>query len=252
MTPREKKDSAIAAAVTFVAAMLLLVVLFWGSLSFDRDSMAQASVPEISDDEPLFIEPELLEISDPGTEQTELNEKAAPEMPGVPDPAPEEQPRQQLKAETPKEKPVPDRQPLVSQKKQESDVRQKEPKPSAEETQRVASLKGKFKSDNNGSLSGKNADNVGSGGDGVASSGKLNGRKMLSCPSSKVKISQKTTVVVRITVNAAGAVTSATAQSGGTPNLRKVCEGWARQSRWSEKPGAAPAGGTITFTITPR
>ena len=252
MTSREKKDSVSAAAITFLAALILLLILFFGSLSIDRSALAADSMPEPDEPQTLFITPELLEISDPGTEQTTLNEEAAPQLPGMPDPAPEEQPVPKLKAEKPVEKPVPAKEPLVSQKKKESDVRQKPTAPSDEERKRVESMQGKFKSDNNGSLNGKDADNAGAGGNGVASSGKLNGRKMLSCPSSKVRLSQKTTVTVRITVNAEGHVTSASAQSGGTPNLRKVCEGWARQSRWSPKPGAAPAGGTITFTITPR
>lgn len=251
MNNNQRKDSAIAAGVTFIVAFLVLLFLFFGSLKFDRAEMAQSSTPEIMNDEPLFLEPELMELSAPGTDETEQIEEAAPEVPGEPDPALVEQLETRVASPKPVEKPKPEPKPVVTSK-QENDVKRREPKATAEEEKRVQSMQGKFKTDNNGSRHGKESEVSGAGGDGVSTSGKLNGRKMLSCPSSKVKITQKSVVTVRITVDANGNVTAVSAQSGGTPNLRKVCEGWARQSKWTPKPGAAPASGTITFTIVPK
>lgn len=249
--PRERKASIIAAAVTFGVALVLLVLLFVLSVGNDRRMLAETSVPEVQDDEEVFLEPDLLVVDDPGDEAETIDE-AAPQPPGEPDPAPEEHPVKVVKNPVPpKEQPKSNKAPLVATP-QESDVKTSTPKLTKEEEKRIASMQGKLKSDNNGSRTGKESAESGSGGNGISTSGSVNGRKMLSCPTWKVRLSQKTTVKVNITVDADGNVTKATAASGGTPNLRKECEKMAKGSKWTAKAGAAPASGSISFTITPR
>lgn len=241
----------IAAAVTFGVALVVLVLLFVMTVGDTRRALAENSMPEIQEDEEIFLDPELLVIDNPGDEQPAETQEAAPQTPGTPDPAESEQPERVVKnPEPPKEKPVSNKPKLVADNK-ESDVKTSTPKLTEEEEKRIAAMSGKLKSDNNGSATGKESAASGSGGDGVAAMGSVNGRKMLSCPTWTLRLSQKTTVHVNITVNAEGNVTSASAV-GGTPNLRKECEKMARQSKWTKKEGSAPVTGTITFTITPR
>lgn len=248
----QRKDSIIAAAVTFVVTLLLLLFLFFKSLDYDRQALAETSVPELQDDEEIYLEPELLQLGNDGETEVDVPEEAAPQPPGQPDPAEEEQPVQVVKnPEPPAEEPVTSKPRLVASK-EPSDVKTSTPRLSDEEQKRIASVSGKFKTDNNGAVNGKDAPASSSGGNGVSTSGALKGRSMLSCPSWKLILNQKTTIRVNVTVDADGNVTKATAQSGGgTPNLRSQCEKMALRSKWTPKPGAAPATGTITFTITP-
>lgn len=251
--PKERKASIIAAAVTMGVALVILVLLFVLTVGDSRKALAEASMPEIQDDEEIFLEPEILVVDNPGDEAEQTVDEAAPQPPGEPEPAENEQPVRVAKnPEPPKEKPVSSKPKLVADEKKESDVKTSTPKLSEEEEKRIASMQGKLKSDNNGARNGKESANSGSGGDGVAASGNVNGRKMISCPTWKVRLNQKTTVKVNITVDEDGNVTSATAVSGGTPNLRKECEKMARGSKWTKKAGAKPAAGTISFTITPQ
>ena len=50
----ERKDRIIAAALTLLVALALLLVLFFGGISRDREAIANASTPEIMDIECLF------------------------------------------------------------------------------------------------------------------------------------------------------------------------------------------------------
>lgn len=250
--PKERKAALVAALATFGVALVILVLLFVLTVGDTRRALAETSMPEIEDDEEIFLDPELLVVDDPGDEEAPQVDEAAPQPPGEPDPAPEEQPVRVVRnPEPPKEKPVSQKPREVSTPR-ESDVKTSTPKLSEEEERRIASMRGRLKTDNNGSRTGKDSADSGSGGDGVAASGSVNGRRMLSCPTWKVRLTQKTSVRVSITVDADGNVTKAAAVSGGTPALRKECEKMARGSKWTKKAGAAPASGTITFTITPR
>lgn len=249
---RERKASIIAAAVTFGVALLILVLLFILTVGNDRRALADASSPELPAEEEIFLDPDFLVIDNPGVEDTQSIDDAAPQSPGEPDPAPEEQPVRVVKnPEPPKEPPVSQKPKQVSTP-QESDVKTSTPKLTEEEEKRIASMQGKLKSENNGSRSGKETAASGPGGDGISMQGNINGRKMLSCPTWKLKLTQKTTIRVNITVDADGNVTSATAVSGGTPNLRAQCEKMARGSKWTKKAGAAPTSGYISFTIVPQ
>lgn len=249
--PRHRKDAMIAAAVTFAVALLLLLLLFFKSLHYDREALAETSTPELMDDEEIYLEPELLEVGNEGETDLKEPEEAAPQPPGNPDPAEEEQPKQVVKnLEPPKEEPVSSKPKLISTP-EPSDVKTSTPKKNEDEARNIASSKVKFKTDNNGSPTGKEGATSSSGGNGVSSSGALKGRQMISCPSWKVTVTSKTTVTVSVTVDANGNVTAATAKSGGTPNLRTQCEKMAKGSKWTPKAGAAPATGTITFIVSP-
>lgn len=250
---KEKKASIIAASVTFGVALIILILLFCLTIGDNRRALAESSIPEFQDEEEVFLEPELLVLDTPGDENAPDIDEAAPQTPGEPDPADEEQPiRVVNNPEKPVEKPVSNKPKLVADNKNESDLKTSTPPLSPEEERRIGSMAGKLKSDNNGSRTGKEAATSGSGGEGVSASGSVNGRTMLNCPTWKVKLTQKTTVKVSITVDADGNVTSATAVSGGTPALRKECEKMARGSKWTKKPGASPASGSISFTIRPQ
>lgn len=252
---RERKDAIIAAAVTFMVALLLLLLLFFKGLRYDREALAETSIPEMQDDEEIFLEPEILVVGNEGESELDEPEEAAPQPPGEPDPVEEvEQPKQVVKnLEPPKEEPVSTKPKLVAQEKTESDVKTSTPKVSAEEEQRIASMQGKFKSDNNGARNGQEGAVASTGGNGVSTSGTLKGRSMLSCPKKKVQLNAKTTVTVNVTVDANGNVTNASFKSGGgSATLRQQCVEMARGSKWTAQPGAAPATGTITFTITPQ
>ena len=86
---KEDKDRAIAAALTFLVTLVLLLVLFFGGISFDRQELAESSTPELlPPEEELFIEPELVDLG----EETSVNHntKPAPSLKGEPEPAPED------------------------------------------------------------------------------------------------------------------------------------------------------------------
>lgn len=109
-TGRGSRDALIAAAVTSLFALLLFIFLFYGSIGFDRSRMAEASIPEIGQEEELFLDPRLI---DPGEDHSPVEEAVAPEAQGSPDvkPEPDESLRPVVKGENPrpappKEKPV--------------------------------------------------------------------------------------------------------------------------------------------------
>lgn len=250
--PQERKAAIIAACATFVSALVIFILLMVLTVGSDRRMLAESSTPELQDDEEYYLEPDFLVLDNPGDEEAPDVDEAAPQTPGEPDPAETEQPvRVVQNKEKPAEPPVSNKPKTVSSK-ENSDVKSSTPKLTEEEERRIASMSGKLKTDNNGSRTGKESANSGSGGDGISMSGSINGRKMLSCATWKVRLSQKTTVKVNITVDSDGNVISATAVSGGTPNLRKECEKMAKTSKWTKKAGAQPASGSISFTITPQ
>lgn len=248
---KDRKASMIAAAVTLGAALVILLLLFILTVGDSRRALAEASMPEMQDDEEIFLEPELLVVDNPGDESSQTVDEPAPQTPGEPDPAEEEQPVKVVKnTQPPKEKPVSNKPELVASNTQ-AEITSSPPKLTEEESRRIASIGGKLKTDNNGARAGSESADSGSGGNGIAASGNVNGRKMISCPTWKLRLAQKTVVKVSITVDADGNVTSASAVSGGTPNLRKECERMAKGSKWTKKEGAKPATGTISFTVYP-
>ena len=247
MTSREKKDSAIAAGVTFIVALLLLLFLFTGSLGFDRALLAASSEPEVAEpeEEELFIDPELLDL---GEENAVTKDAPAPAFQGEPEPAEEDKAEVVEPGENPK--PAPPTPKPVTQKK-ESPVKATEPSATDKERSKATSTVAKGFSGRNGVADGKAAESVGSGGTGVGVAGNARGRTFTTCPKPDVSLRHKTVVTVSIVVDASGRVTSASASGNASAEIRRKCEQAALQARWTEKKGAGETRGTITFTITP-
>lgn len=247
---RNSKDRVIACAITFVVALALLLFLYFGSLKFDPAMLAAASTPEIAaEDDELFIEPEL--VSDLGEENAVTEDAPAPMMKGEPEEAPEEQ----TKLVTPgkNEKPAPQVEKPVTQTK-ESPVKATEPPKTSEEKKKVTSKMANKFSGPNGSTTGDTGSS-GAGGTGVGISGSVSGRTFKGCPKPSVELQNKVVVEVRVTIDAAGKVTSATARSKSgkaSASILRACEQAARGARWSEDKDTPSARGTLTFTITPR
>lgn len=240
-----QKDRILAGAVTFLALLFILILLFVGKVGWNRDALAAFSIPEEGQDE-LFLEPDLIPLPDE-------NYDALSDLPAAPvqgEPEPDVTPNTKVADVQPEPASAPPKQKVISQEKPSPVA---VPKPKGEEEQKKATdaVAGKF-NQNNGSVQGK-FDSAGSNdAAAVGVAGILNGRKFLGCPSPDVTLSHKTVVKVSITVDAAGRVTSASAQGGASAAIRKACEQSALRARWSEKQGAPSTRGSITFTITPR
>lgn len=248
MKASERKDSYIAAFVTFVAVALMLVWLLVATLHYDERMAATTENPQLEEDE-IFLDPELLldHNKSIGEPETTNQDAPAPEIKGQPAPAPTEQNHTVVSGES--NAPSPE-QTLVASK-EESAVQTAAPDKKKEDEKVATSMAGKFNS-KPGSMEGKFDSPAGS--EGVASgvTGKMSGRQFMGCPLPVVSLSHKTTVTVTITVDASGHVTSANAYGATTQEIRKKCEEAAMQAKWSEKKGATSTRGTITFTIIPK
>lgn len=242
---RYDKDRAIAAFITFIVALVILLTLFFGGISWDRQALAEASTPEIMDEE-VFIEPELVEL---GEENAVNNDKPAPAMKGEPDPAPED--KAEIIEPGPKPEPAPPKPKLNTQKK-ESKMKVEEPSQTDKERQKATSSVANKFSHRNGAVEGTDKGTSGAGGTGVGVSGNAHGRSFISCPKPDVALRHKTIVTVNVVIDAEGKVVEATAKGSADASIRRKCEAAARQARWSAKKGATSTRGSITFTITPR
>lgn len=247
MKDYEKKASAIAAAVTLLVVALMLALLFTCSLSWHSEALSESRLEAAEpEDEELFISPELIDLGEMSTPNID---EATPSEIGEPVKADEEVRKPVERGESPK--PAPPVEKKVTQKK-ESPVKAEEPSATMEERRRVSSkVAGKF-SGKNGAADGKFKSDNGAGASGVGVNGNARGRTFLGCPKPVVELTNKTVVVVDITVNEEGAVTSASARGSASAVIRRKCEQSAMQARWSKKRGAGDTRGTITFTITPR
>ncbi len=242
---RYDKDRAIAAFLTFLVALAILLTLFFGGISWDRQALAEASTPEIMDEE-VFIEPELVEL---GEENAVNHDKPAPAMKGEPDPAPED--KAEIIEPGPKPEPAPPKPKLNTQKK-ESKMKVEEPSQTDKERQKATSSVANKFSHKNGAVEGTDKGTSGAGGTGVGVSGNAHGRSFISCPKPDVALRHKTIVTVNVVIDAEGKVVEATAKGSADASIRRKCEAAARQARWSAKKGATSTRGSITFTITPR
>lgn len=245
MTSQEKKDKGIAAGVTMLVALAILLWLFFTGLSWDREKLAAASIPEEAQEEELFLDPELLNL---GEEDATANDQPAPNPLGEPEPAPVDNNRLIEPGENPK--PAPPQPKMVSTPK-ESEVKSTEPTVTDKERQKItSSMSNKF-SGKNGKPDGKNGSN-GSGGDGIGVQGFARGRAFQGCPKPYLESNHKLTVTVNVVVDESGRVTHATAAGGASATIRRACEQAALKARWSAKKGAGETRGTLTFTITPQ
>lgn len=245
---QEQKDSAIAAAVTFVAVLLLLLMLFVCGMTYDRREMARTSTPELMmpEEEEMFLEPEI--IHDLGEEKAETQDAPARAFKGEPDEAPEENNRLNVPGKNPKQAPPVEKK-VAS--KRESAVKSTEPTLSDEEKKRVTSKVAKGFRSRNGVTDGGNTVN-GAGGSGTGIKGIASGRTFKGCPKPDVALRHKVTVTVNVVIDSEGRVISAKAKGGADASIRRACEQAARGARWSAKEGAPDTKGTITFSITPR
>lgn len=246
-----RRDSAIAAGVTFGVTMILLLVLFFCGLNFDRAQLAEVSTPEIQldmDDEE-FIEPEI--VQDLGEANATAHDAPAPQAKGEPEPAPVENTKQVIPDKNPN--PAPPVEKPITQKS-ESPVKATTPQQNDEEKQKVTSkLANKFGGPN-GTQTGSTGSS-GAGGTGVGISGSVSGRTFKGCPKPSVELQNKVVVEVKVTIDSNGRVTKATARSKSgnvTSSILRACEQAARGARWSEDKDTPSATGTLTFTITPK
>lgn len=248
MNASERRDSLIAAFVTFVAVGLILVWLLVATLHYDERIAATTENPQLEEEE-IFLDPELLLETHNSIGEPDITNKdaPAPEIKGEPVPSQVEQPHTVVTGEN--TEPSPEQTLITSEK--ESAVETAASNKKKDDEKVASSMAGKFSS-KPGSVQGK-FDSPG-GSDGVASgvTGKMSGRRFLGCPLPDVVLSHKTTVTVSITVDADGKVTSATASGAASRDIRKKCEKAAMQAKWSEKKGATSTRGSITFTIIPK
>jgi len=241
---REQKDRLIALIATAATVGVLMVILFFGSIKWDRDALSRVSVEDESEDEELFIDPELVDL---GEMEAPATDAPAPSELGEPEKAEEDNPDPVEKGDNPKPAPMVEKK--VTQHN-ESPVKTSEPSATEKEKKRVTSKVADSFSGRNGKTDGKFG-HTGSGDAGVGVSGNARGRTFLGCPKPEVELSRRTLVTVDITVDESGRVVSASARGSANAQIRRKCEQSARQARWSKKPGAGITPGTITFTITP-
>lgn len=226
-----------------IVALALLLLLYFGRVGYSRTQTATASTPE--PEEELYIDPELLDL---GEEEAAQRDAAAAAPRGVPQQT--EKPSEQTTVRGVSEKAAPPKEKRTTQPKP-SPAKESEPKASDKERKMADSRTSKAFSPDNGATDGREGAS-GSGGIATGIAGNVAGRVFKSCPKPDVTLRNRTVVKVRVTVDAAGCVTAATAISGGNAALRKKCERAALQARWSEKKGARPVSGTLTFTLIPR
>lgn len=248
MNASHRKDSYIAAFVTFVAIALTLVWLLVATLHYDEKIAAASENPQLEEDE-IFLDPELLLENHKSVGEPDISnqDEPAPQIKGEPAPAMVEQPQTVVSGEN--REPAPE-QTLVATR-DESAVRTTASNKKKDDEKVATSMAGKFSS-KPGSTEGKFDSPGGSDGASSGVTGKMSGRRFLGCPLPDVALSHKTTVTVSITVDAEGKVTSATASGAATREIRKKCEQAAMKARWSEKKGATSTRGSITFTIIPK
>lgn len=251
MNGHNKKDSIIAAAITFCVALVIFLWLFFGGLTFDRATLASVSIPEIQtpEEDELFLEPEI--VRNLGEPDATAHDAPAPAFKGEPEQSDIENTKLVVPGKSedrtpPIEKPVTQTKP--------SPMPATEPPKTDENKSKVSSkMAGKFTTQN-GAESGTSG-TQGAGGTGVGISGSVTGRTFKGCPKPNVELQNKVVVTVSVTIDASGRVTKATARSkSGTASqaILKACEKAALQARWSEDKDKPSATGTLTFTITPK
>lgn len=243
----------IAAAATLLTAFLLLVLLWSVSLGYDREKLAAASIPEEPDEE-VYIQPEMLELkpADDAEEEADVAVPSEAEALGLPQKVEQEPPKTQQAVHSDNTTPTQSNQTLVTQHKPSAvQSEPAKPNPKPDQTKLSSQMGAQFNAQN-GSTSGRTGA-AGSGGTGTSvNSQGIKGRTFKGYVGTvRSKTAFKATVKVRVTVNAAGKVISASLQSaGGAPSdVAQQCLGWAKLCTWSEKAGAADAQGVITYNV---
>ena len=169
MKATERKDTYIAALVTFFAVGLILVWLLVATLHYDERLAATSENPQLEEDE-VFLDPELLLENNRsvGEPDASNHDTPAPEVKGEPVPAPVEQPHTVLSGDN--TVPSPEQSLIASDA--ESAVPTVRPDKKKEEEKVAASMAGKFSS-KPGSVQGKFDSTSGSEGVGSGVTGKM-------------------------------------------------------------------------------
>lgn len=251
MSQQKKKDSIIAAAITFGIALGILLWLFFGGMTFDRATLANVSTAEIQtpEEEELFLEPELLE--DLGEPDAEQREEPAPAFRGEPEQAEQENTKLVVPGKSENKTPPVEKQ--VTQTKPSAVTSTEPPKNEEEKKKVTAKMANKF-SGQNGAENGATG-KTGAGQAGVGAIGHISGRTYLGCTPPRVELQNKVVVEVRVTINSAGKVTAATARSksgNASGAILEACRKAAMTAKWNEDKSTPSASGTLTFTITPK
>ncbi|MDE6444297.1 MAG: hypothetical protein K2K64_07750 [Muribaculaceae bacterium] len=236
------------ALLTLVVGAVVVLLLMLVRLQAVMPVVPAVVAPTLySEEEELFVEPELTDLGEP---ESMAQDAPAPAVKGDPAPSEVEQPEVKVAAEEPK--PVPPAPKEVTQKKKETPVKAPEPSGNDKEVKEATSAVANKFSSKNGNPSGNESTSAGVGGTGVGIAGSAHGRTFQGCPKPDVALRHKTVVKVNVVIDAEGRVTEATATGSADASIRRKCEAAARQARWSAKKGATPTRGVLTFTIMPK
>jgi len=252
MKQKSGSTQIIAATATLLVVLLLLLMLYFGSVGYDRAALAVSNIPEPDTelaDEDIFLDPPLVI----GNEDASQNQSSEPEASplGQPEQADVQSDRLVVNGDNPNPKSK-STEKLITQKSG-SALKSEQPKPAKEPESKISSTMASKFGGKNGKPDGKQSMS-GSGGKGEGVKGNVRGRRFLGCPLPSVSLRNTETVIVSIRVDEKGRVIEASYKGGTSSSAvnRNKCVSAARKARWSEMPGAAPQGGTITFTLVPR
>lgn len=249
MTHNERKDRTIAGIVALVITGLILLLLIFSKIGGSLDSLL-AENKIIEEEEEIFLEPELMNLGEP---ESMLNDEPAPRLQGEPEFS--ETPSDELVERG--ESQTPTTQPRQVTQTTESSVQATTPTATEREESRIStSVRNSFNRQN-GDQSGTSQNANGSGGTGIGKIGNIKGRTFLGCGNPAITIAKEVTIVVRVTVDENGNVTSASFKSdsgpgAGNKRLRDACVQASRNAKWSAKKGTASQTGTITWRLKPK
>lgn len=254
LTPQQK-IAAIATLLIAVALVLLFVLVRISAHAPYTLSKADITLIDPADllDPEEFIEPVL---EKPGEQDapTLPEPDTSPAPYGEPDKAPV--PSDKLVTSGKSSKPNTSAERLVS-RPDPSPVEATEPSKKDEPDSRIANeLGGKF-SKHNGTDQGKQTGTTGTSqdGTGVSASGTMGGGRSLISVNNRInaRLSRQITLKVEVKVDDQGHSSSARCITPGVEaSLKKKIENASNTARWTPKPGAAVATGTLTWTLRPK
>lgn len=152
---QQQNDRLVAGIITALLTALILVGLFVGGMTFDRQALAESSTPEIQPDEEYFIEP-LPIVEDPGEpdiDNSAEQQEEAPTEQGEPEPAPVENNKVVVNGENTRQPPV--QRPMPVTQTKESPVKVVPPKKTDKPDSKVTSKVANAFSGKNGAVGGK-------------------------------------------------------------------------------------------------
>lgn len=228
MESPSNKDRIIAALLTFLSVLAILLLLFIGGLTPTKEDLAKFSTPEIMQPEASeFYEPEFMGAG--GLYGVGNGAELNPEFQSPENPVPESGISAQPEAYTRTAKPDSNLSSFMNA------------------ADRLAGEFAGFDSNTN------RRENRNKESTGVARGikGECEGRTLLKCSKPNVDVNKFAEVRVAVTVDAAGKVNYAYAKESTDRNLMRECEEAAYNAQWSAKKDARPAPGYIIFTFNP-